>query len=190
MKKKQKNFEKFHSQLDLPFLETENKFIKEIFETLELKFGLESNSKQKFIDLGAGNGIVVIYTALNYNIKSHGIEINQNLIIEANIRIKSLIKEGNFKKKIFKNLKIKLGNFYLLNLKDYEFIYIYSIPSMQKFLKHVFNTARKRAIIISHKYPQINLDDILQTALYNNYNKLSLIFMFSLLFLKLFITNL
>ena len=63
MKKKQKDFEKFHSQLDLPFLETDTKFIKEIFQTLEQKFGLESNSNQKFIDLGAGNGTVVIYAA-------------------------------------------------------------------------------------------------------------------------------
>jgi len=162
LKKKQKNFEKFHSQLDLPFLETDNKFIKEIFQTLELEFGLENSSEQKFIDLGAGNGTVVIYTALNYNIKAHGIEINQNLIMEAKIRIKSLRKEGNFKKKLFKNLKIKLGDFFLLNLKDYDFIYIYSIPSMQKFLKHLFNTARKGAIIISHKYPLKGFNSILK----------------------------
>ncbi|MCK4781065.1 MAG: hypothetical protein KAT57_12775, partial [Candidatus Lokiarchaeota archaeon] len=93
MNKKQKNFEKFHSQLDLPFLETGNEFLEEIFQTLEFEFGLEYKSKQKFIDLGAGNGIVVIFAALNYRIKAHGIEIGQSLIREAGKIIKSLKKE-------------------------------------------------------------------------------------------------
>jgi cyclopropane fatty-acyl-phospholipid synthase-like methyltransferase len=136
--------------------------IKEIFQTLELVFGLERNSKQRFIDLGSGNGSVVIFAAFNHNIKSYGIEINQNLNLEAKTRIKSLRKEGNFKRKLFKNLKIKLGDFYLLRLKNYEFIYIYSIPAMQRFLKHVFYTARKGAIIISHKYALKGFNSILK----------------------------
>ena len=162
MKKKHKYFENFHSQLELPFLETDINFIKEIFQTLKLEFGLESNSKQKFIDLGAGNGTVVIYAALNYNIKSYGIEINQNLFTEAKNRIKALKNEKNSKAKLLKKLKIRLGDFYQFSLKNYEFIYIYSIPSMQRFLKHVFNTAKKGAIIISYKYPLKGLNSILK----------------------------
>ena len=173
MKKKQKNFEKFHSQLDLPFLETDNEFIKEIFQTLEFEFGLKSNSKQKLIDLGVGNGTIVIYSALNHNIKSYGIEINQKLINEAKIRIKSLKKEGNYKRKLFKKIKIKQGDFYLLNLKFYDFIYIYSLPTMQRYLKHVFNTTTKNAVIISYKYQLKNFNSIftLQKRLILNKNK-------------------
>ncbi len=152
LKKKQTNFEKFHSQLDLPFLETDEKFIKEIFQTLEFKFGLKRNLKQKLIDLGAGIGTVVIFAALNYNIKSFGIEINQKLITEAKSQIKSLEKEDKCNKSLLKKIGIKLGDFYLHNLKSYDFIYIYSLPSMHKYLKHVFKTARNGAIIISHKY--------------------------------------
>jgi len=152
LKKKQKIFDIFHSQLDLPFLETDNELLEEIFQTLESKFGLKKNSNQKFVDLGAGNGNIVIYTALNYNIKSYGIEIDHNLINEAKIKIKSLKKEGIYNKSLLKKIKIKLGDFYLLNLEDYDFIYIYSLPSMQKFLQHVFITTKKGAIIISHKY--------------------------------------
>ncbi|MFX0004404.1 MAG: hypothetical protein ACFE9C_14405 [Candidatus Hodarchaeota archaeon] len=152
MKKKQLNFEKFHSQLDLPFLETNSKLILEILQTLELKFGLKSNSKQKFIDLGAGNGTVVIYTALKHSIKSIGIEIDHKLFLEAKNRIKVLKKEGTYDKILLKKIKFKLGNFYLFNLKTYDFIYIYSLPSMQKYLKHVFKTVKIGATIISHKY--------------------------------------
>ena len=155
------SFEKFHSQLDLPFLETNKEYLKEIFQTLEFKFGLQSNSKQKFIDLGAGNGTVVIFIALNHNIKSYGIEIDQKLIIEAKDRIESLKREGNYNKSLLKKIKIHLGDFYLFSLKDYDFIYIYSLPSMHKYLKHVFNTAKNGAVIISHKYPLLDFDFIL-----------------------------
>jgi precorrin-6B methylase 2 len=152
LKKKQTDFEKFHSQLDLPFLETDYKFIDEIIWTLKHKFGLVSNSKQKLIDLGAGNGSIVIFTGLNHKIKSYGIEIDQNLKKEANNRINLLKKEGKHKKREFKNIIIKLGDFYSVNLEEYDFIYIYSLPSMQKYLKHLFSRAKKGAIIISHKY--------------------------------------
>ncbi len=162
MKKKQLNFEKFHSQLDLPFLETDNKFISEILWTLQQKFGLKNNSKQKLIDLGAGNGSIVIYTALNHKIKSFGFEINQELINEANSRIRTLKKEGYYNKKLFKKVKMKFGDFYLLNLNSYDYIYIYSLPSMHKYLKHVFSTAKKGAIFISHKYPLEGFDYILK----------------------------
>ena len=146
------NFENFHSQLDLPFLETDTKFIKEIFLTLESEFEFKINSKLKFIDLGSGNGSVVIFTALNYNIKSYGIEINKKLINEAKSRIKALKNEKNCYKSKLRKIKVKLGDFYYQNLKDYDFIYIYSLPSMHKYLKHVFSTAKKGAIIISHRH--------------------------------------
>ncbi|MFX1468668.1 MAG: methyltransferase domain-containing protein [Promethearchaeota archaeon] len=152
MRKKQKIFDNFHSQLDLPFLETDEAFLKNIFETLRTNFNLTKKSNQIFIDLGSGNGSVVIYAALNYNIKSNGIEINQTLVREAKNRKKSLSKEGIYEKWIIKKIKFKLGDFFSYNLKKYDFIYIYSLPSMQKYLRHVFNTAKRGAIIISHKY--------------------------------------
>ena len=162
MKKKLKNFGKFHSQLDLPFSETDNELLEDIFNTLELKFGLMPASNQKIIDLGAGNGTIVIFAVLNYYIKAYGIEINQNLQNEAIARIKSLKKEGVYKKKLFKKIKIKLGDIFLQNLKEYDYIYIYSLPSMHKYLKHVFKSAKKGAVIISHKYKLENFDPFLK----------------------------
>ncbi len=162
MKKKQKFFDNFYSQLDLPFLETDEAFLNDIFETLRANFNLGKRSNQKFIDLGSGNGSVVIYAALNYNIKSYGIEINQNLIKEAKNRKKSLNKEGLYEKGIFTKIKFRLGDFFSYNLKKYDFIYIYSLPPMQKYLRHLFNTAKKGAVIISHKYKLEDFDLYLQ----------------------------
>jgi len=162
LKKRGNNFGEFHSQLDLPFSETDNQFLKDIFRTLEIEFGLKYASNQKLIDLGAGNGIIVIYTVLNYRIKAYGIEINQNLQKEAKERIKSLKIEGKYKKKIFRKVKIKLGDFFLHNLKEYDYIYIYSLTSMHKYLKHIFKSAKKGAIIISHKFKLEDFSSILE----------------------------
>ncbi len=150
------------SQLELPFLETPPDLLEEIFHILRDRFGLKRNSNQKMIDLGAGNGTVIIYSALNYNIESFGIEINSNLIDETKTRIRILKVKHNHKRSILKNIKIELGDFYQKNLKKFDFIYIYSLPTMQKYLKHVFFTAKKGAIIISHKYPLNGLNSYLK----------------------------
>ncbi len=156
------DFGKFHSQLELPFAETENEFLGDIFNTLELEFGLKYASNQKLIDLGAGNGNMVIFAALNYCIKAFGIELNLNLIKEARSRIKLLKKEGNYKKRVLKKAKFKRRDFFTYNLEEYDYIYIYSLPSMHKYLKHVVRTAKKGAIIITHRHKLENFNSILE----------------------------
>lgn len=153
MTRKQNYFGKFHSQLELPFIATDQELLNKIFKILEIKFGLKKDSSQTLVDLGSGDGAIVIFSSLNYGIKSIGIEIDPVLINEANQRIMSSKKEGNLKKKTVKAIKIKLGDLYVQNLKKYDFIYLYSLPSMQKYLNHVLLTAKKGSIIISHKYP-------------------------------------
>ncbi len=150
------------SQLELPFLETPPDLLEEIFHTLRDRFSLKRNSNQKLIDLGAGNGTVIIYSALNYNIESFGIEINPNLIDETKRRIKTLQVKHNHKRSTLKNIKLELGDFYQKNLKKFDFIYIYTFPTMQKYLKHVFSTAKRGAVVISHKYPLEGLSSYLK----------------------------
>lgn len=148
-----REYEKFHSQLELPFLETKRKYLLDIFKTLENQFGLKKYSKQILIDLGSGNGQVVIFSALNYGIKSAGIEIDPVQIREAKNTIKSLKRGITQKKRNLRKIKIIHGDFYTLSLKNFDFIYIYSLPTMQKYLNHVFKTAKNGALIISHMYP-------------------------------------
>ncbi len=147
-----KEYVDLNSQLDLPFLETPLIHLPPIFTTLSKEFGLRQYSKQRFLDLGAGNGQVIIFSAENYSIRSTGIEISPILVEEAICTIRALKKQKRLTKRIFKKIEIIQGDFYEYNLKNYDFIYIYSLPTMQKFLRHVFQTARKDTIIISHKY--------------------------------------
>ena len=142
-----------YSLLDLPLLETNRDHIKEIFIILEQKFGLKKNSKQKLVDLGSGDGRIVIYSGLNYGITSIGYEINPDLIKEAREQKKILKREKIYKNKYFRKIKIELGDLFAQNLKNFDFIYIYTLPTMQRFLKHVFKTAKREAVFISYKYP-------------------------------------
>ena len=167
----EKKINKFYSQLELPFQETKQVYLKKIFKTLEREFDLRKNSRQIFIDLGSGNGQVIIYSALKYGIRSIGIEIDPILIKEAKKSIR-LLKEGNiFKKKVLRKITLIHGDFYAHNLKDYDFIYIYSLPTMQKYLKHVFQTAKRGVIIISHMYPLKNLTHYLESMTKLEHNK-------------------
>jgi len=114
--------------------------------------------------LGAGNGQIIIYSASNYGIKSFGIEINENLIIEAREKVKMLKREKKYKKKLFRKIKLITKDLFSISLKQYDFIYIFSLPTMQKLLKHVFLTAKTGAIVISFKYPLKNFEKILKLS--------------------------
>ena len=159
-----KNRGNFLSQLQLPFSETPFDLLEEIFQILQVKFGLTRNSNQKLVDLGAGNGQIIIYSALHYGIKSFGIEINENLIIEAKERIKLIKKEKKFKKRLFRKIKLKQEDFFNISLENYNFIYIFSLPTMQKYLNHVLKTANTGSIVISFKYPLNNFEKILKLS--------------------------
>lgn len=162
MAKEKYNSYSLYSQIDLPYLETNESFIKDIFETLEIKFSLKRDSNQKFIDLGCGDGRVVIYATLHYGIQSTGVEINLNLIEEAKAKLKLLQTNKIYKKKKLKKIRIRYEDLFQLNLNKYDFIYIFSLPTMQRFLKHIFVTIQNDATIVSYKYPLINFDSFLK----------------------------
>ena len=156
------NYYKFQSQLALPFLETNSEYLEEIFEILSKKFGLTKKSSQKFIDLGSGEGSIVFFAGTRYLIRSTGIEIDDILINLSKERLKSLKKNKKHEKKVLRKIKFIEGDFFKVNLKKYQFIYIYSLPSMQAYLRHVLMTASPKAILISHKHEFTRFESLLQ----------------------------
>lgn len=165
-----KNYERFLSQIDLPFLETDDNVLAEIFRLLERKLRLQRSSKQSFIDLGSGNGKVVIYSAQNYGIRSIGIEIDPNLVKETKGTIKSLKQEKKLSRKNLRKIKIYNGDFYTYDLTNHNYVYLYSLPTMQKYLKHVITTAKIGTIFISHLYPLKIFNQILELELKLDHN--------------------
>ena len=148
-----KNYDNLYNQLALPFLGSREELLKEIFETLELRYGLEKQSKQQFIDLGSGDGRVVIYAALNHGIRSIGVEINDNLVQEARENVRSLKRGVKGVKRNLRNIKIFKGDLFQQNLEKFDYVYIFSLPTIHQYLKHIFLTMNNNSILISHKYP-------------------------------------
>nr|MDO8113560.1 class I SAM-dependent methyltransferase [Candidatus Sigynarchaeota archaeon] len=140
------------SQTDLPFLPTPETIIKEVFVVLEADFGLVRKSRQRFIDLGSGTGDVVVCCASNYKIRADGIEINEKFVNEARMKIK---KAG------IKHTRMWKGDLFDFSLARYDFIFLFSLPHNQRFLNHVFQTAKTGAIVISYKYPLDELNQVL-----------------------------
>ena len=150
------------AQLSLPFLSSSSEALIQIFKTLEDQFGLKKGSTQKLIDLGAGNGTIIIFSALNYSILSLGIEINDTLIKEIEERVKILKQNEIYPPNIFHKIIIKKEDLFQQDLNDFDFVYLFSLPTMQKYLKHVFLTAKEGTIFISYKYPLKGFDSILK----------------------------
>jgi len=159
---KDNKYYELQAQLSLPFISTPSEALAQIFNTLENRFGLKKGSTQKLIDLGAGNGIVIIFSALNYNISSLGIEINDIMINEIKERIKILKKKKIYNLKILRKIEIKKRDLFQQDLSNFDFVYLFSLPTMQKYLKHVLLTAREGSIFISYKYPLDGFDSILK----------------------------
>lgn len=146
------DYHNFISKLSLPYLGTPPEAIPPIFDTLTKRFNLKCDSSQSLIDLGSGNGRIIIYSAINYGIKSVGIEIDEVLIEEAYEKIQSLKLRKQVSRNLTKLINIQNEDLFMQNLQEFDFIYIYSLPSMQRSLNHVFLTAKSQAVIISFNY--------------------------------------
>ncbi|MBD3193886.1 MAG: hypothetical protein GF317_02445 [Candidatus Lokiarchaeota archaeon] len=158
----EKNYYNFLSQLELPFLETHHDDLISIFTILEDKFGLKPNSTQKLIDLGAGVGGIILFSGINYEIESFGIEINPTLIEEFLQKIEKLKNGDKISSELLKKIKMIHADLFEQNLEQYDYIYLYSLPTMHKYLRHVIKTAQKGAIFISYKYPLKDFKRILK----------------------------
>ncbi|NMC07895.1 MAG: class I SAM-dependent methyltransferase [Candidatus Lokiarchaeota archaeon] len=150
--KKRVRFYDIQSQLALPYAPTPEVVIQDAFSSLEMGFGLSRGSNQTFIDLGAGTGQIVMYCARTYKIASYGIEINDGFV---RIARKAIRREK------LRNATVFQGDLFTHDIGQYDFVFIYTLPPVQKFLNHVFETAHRGAIIFTYKYPLDELSHLL-----------------------------
>lgn len=159
---KRKKGDVIGTQLALPFQETDEIHLKEIFDELEECFNLIKDSNQRLLDLGAGNGKVIFYSALNYGIKAVGIEINHNLVLEAKRHLKILKLQKKYPKERFKKIKIKEGDIFEEGVSDYDYIYVFSLPTFNMFLRDLLVRSKDSVVLICYKYPLSNMEEIIE----------------------------
>lgn len=101
---------------------------------------LKKENVRKFIDLGSGDGRVVIDFA-KAGFESYGVEINPILVWWSKL---------NIKKSGYKNAQITLGNLWKVSLKDFDAVFIFHFKTANKRLAQKFRKELKKdAIVIS-----------------------------------------
>jgi SAM-dependent methyltransferase len=133
---------------EVPFLPS-SKLFERATEYLDIKNG------NKVLDIGSGDGRVLIYASKKYPEASFvGIERNLFLVMYSNV-LKTIL--------LRKNLKFKLGNIYDFDVSEFDRIYMYLIPEfIDKILIKKEGEIKKGCKILSfdfsmgYEFPQYN----------------------------------
>ncbi len=131
------------------YVPTSHKVLDKIFSNVSL------NKNDRFLDLGSGDGRIVLFVAKKYNIKSIGIEINPLLVFISKL-----------KTKIFK--MSKLCFFYRQNLLNDPFpeaniIYLFLMPKLiEKIDDKLREKIKNGSLIISYGFKIPSLKDYLK----------------------------
>jgi 16S rRNA G966 N2-methylase RsmD len=162
---KQKSW-KLKAQRDLPYLPTPIEVIKEIFNALK-RLGILSNI-HSLLDLGAGDGRILIHAAQNYQIEGIGLEINTELLETGRQKIRNL--------QLTHLCHMCEEDLYNYSLGNPDVIYYYNIGSNQRFFRHVFVQIQKGTYLVSVKSPLdyfleelVMLEEMHSTKYYSSY---------------------
>ncbi len=123
-----------------PFAATRNEKMKIMIGLLELKKG------DKFVDLGSGDGRIVI-AAAKKGVEAHGYEINPVLVFISKYKIKH--------KNLSGNAFIHWKSYWNVNLNEYTAISVFGIKHIMPSLeKKLMAELRKGRIVSNHfKFP-------------------------------------
>ena len=134
---------KITAQQDLPYLPTPSEVIEAIFEYLQSNDYLFPDLK--LIDLGAGNGRVIIHAAEKYGINSIGVEVNEELIHTAQEEIQA--------KNLQEICRMEEGDLYAVDVSEMDVVFVFILPSSHRYFKHVIESIKPNAVVISIRWP-------------------------------------
>lgn len=119
-----------------PFVPSARKNILKAFEKYELSV------KHRFIDLGSGDGRIVI-SAARMGAQSTGVEINPFLVVWSRFWAFILRKKAKF----------TLGSYWNTDLSNYNFLFVYLYPEVVKKMEEkIFTTMPKGSIVVSNTF--------------------------------------
>jgi ribosomal protein L11 methylase PrmA len=102
------------------------------------------SKKMKFLDLGCGDGRVVMSVAKEYGIEALGVDINPMIIAWA--KFKTQLAQ-------IPTAKYKVENIFKTNLVDFDVIYLFLMPKLLLKLKRKLQKETKNGVlIISHGF--------------------------------------
>lgn len=127
---------KLISLREIPYLSTPWKVAIEMLKLAEAKKG------DVVIDLGAGDGVILIVANKVFGCKAIGYEINPALIKIAKENAK---KEGA-------KIKIYKKDLFTADLKEADIITLYLTPKALALLRHKLEKVREKARIVTHDY--------------------------------------
>lgn len=126
-----------------PFVPSSRKNILKAFQKYDL------GVKHRFIDLGSGDGRVVI-SAARMGAEAIGVEINPFLVFWS--RFWAFV--------LRKNAKFILGSYWNVDLSNYNFLFVYLYPEVVKKMEEkIFSTMPKGSIVVSNTF-EFNRDPI------------------------------
>lgn len=128
----------YSSLMGSPYVPSKNKLLKRIFDTVSFK------KNSRFLDLGCGDGRVVIFVARYYKVRTVGVDINPMVIAWAKLKTRF---------KNLKNTEFRVENIFKTDLSGYDAIYIFLMPKLLVKLKpKLMKEAKKNAVLISHGF--------------------------------------
>jgi hypothetical protein len=122
-----------------PFEPTKEKKVKKMIKLAKIK------KTDKAVDLGSGDGRLVIALAKAGAKEAHGYEINPLLVFISRRRIK--------KARLQKKAKIHWANFWRTSLKDYDVVTLFQFPTIMKRLgKKLRRELKKGSRVVSYHW--------------------------------------
>jgi len=134
---------KLIAQEDLPYLPTPIEVIEYVFDYLTKHYKIQS--PMKLIDLGAGDGRIIIYASEKYGLHTLGVEINESFIQAANFEIN--------RRNLTAICCMEEADLYAQRLGAYDIIWTFMIPTSHKYFKHVIETVKSGGLVVAIRWP-------------------------------------
>ena len=133
---------KIRAQNALPYLATPINVIESIFKYLNEKNLIKKG--QRLVDLGAGDGRVIVYASEFYRLISLGLEININLIKTAESEI--------IRKNLSDLCMIKEEDLFNYDISDMDIVFCFFLPSNYAYCSHVIKMIKSGGLVINIRW--------------------------------------
>jgi hypothetical protein len=133
------------AQQDLPYLPTPYEVVEQLFVELDRRQLLPNGIK--LVDLGSGDGRVIVYAADHFHVDATGVEINRELIETTQSTIE------NHPDPTFKNrCRVIEYDLYDFDLSPYDLIFLFVLPTNHRYLHHMIERIRSGTVVVSIRW--------------------------------------